>query len=87
MGPFKQLVDLVRARRGAFLMSILVLGVSCPAMATRSTHPATDTMTQASEIAEQLSENTPSIDATTFMKSMSEIGALASRRNSGPARP
>ncbi len=79
MGSFKQLVDLVRARLGAFLMSVLLLGVSCPAIAARSTHPATDALTQASEIAEQLSENAPSIDATTFMKNLSEIGALDTR--------
>lgn len=79
MESFSQLLDLVRARRGAFLMLVLLLGVSCPAMATRPTHPATDILTQASEIAEQLSENAPSIDATTFMKTLSEIGALDGR--------
>lgn len=48
-------------------------------MAARSTHSKLDAVSQASEIAEQLSENAPTIDAAAFAKSMSDLVALNAR--------
>ncbi len=65
---------------GAFLLAALLIGAACPALAARSTtHPPPDALSQASEIAEQVSENAPSIDAAAFKKAMSDLGALDNR--------
>ena len=65
---------------GAFLLAALLFGVACPALATKSkTYPHTDALFQASEIAENLSESSPSIDAAAFDKAMSDIDALGPR--------
>jgi hypothetical protein len=64
----------------AFLVAALLIGAACPAFAAKSTtHPATDPLSQTSEIAEQLSENAPLIDAAAFKKAMSEFKALDAR--------
>jgi hypothetical protein len=61
-------------------VAALLIGAACPALAARSTtHPPTDALSQASEIAEQLSENSPAIDAAAFNKAMSDINALDAR--------
>jgi hypothetical protein len=73
MKPFAQ-------RFGAFLAAALLVGAACPVVAARSTaHPPTDALSQGSEIAEQLSENAPSIDAAAFNKAMSDINELDAR--------
>lgn len=79
MKSFKQLVCPVHARFGAVLALALLIGVACPALAARSTHPPTDALSQASEIAEQLSESAPSIDGAAFEKAMSDINAFDAR--------
>ena len=56
------------------------VGAAGPARAAKSMpHPPTDTLSQTSGIAEQVSENAPSIDAVTFSKAMSDIDALGIR--------
>jgi hypothetical protein len=73
MKPFAQ-------RFGAFLAAALLVGAACPVVAARSTaHPPTDALSQGNEIAEQLSENAPSIDAAAFNKAMSDINELDAR--------
>ena len=65
---------------GVFLLAALLIGAACPALAARlTTHPPTDALFQASEIAEQVSENSPSIDAAAFIKAMADIDALDAR--------
>ena len=65
---------------GAFLLAALLIGAACPALAARSTtHSPTDALSQASEVAEQVSENAPSIDGAAFKKAMSDINALDAR--------
>lgn len=65
---------------GAIFIAALLVGATCPALAAKSkTHPPTDALSQASEIAEQVSENAPSIDAAAFKKAMSDINALDAR--------
>jgi hypothetical protein len=65
---------------GAFVVAALLIGAACPALAAKSTtHPPIDALSQASEIAEQLSENAASIDAAAFKKAMSDINALDAR--------
>ncbi len=68
-----------RGRFGASLILSLLIGAACPAVAARSTHPKVDALSQASEIAEQLSENAPTIEAAAFATSMSNFGALNAR--------
>lgn len=79
MKPLKQHFDAVRARFGASLVLALLIGAASTAVAARSTHVPTDALAHASEIAEQLSENAPSIDAAAFKKVMADIDALATR--------
>ena len=55
------------------------IGTTGPVVAARSSHPKVDALPQASEIAEQLSENAPTIDAAAFARSMSDLGALNAR--------
>lgn len=65
---------------GAFLLAALLIGAACPARAASSTaHPPADALSRASEIAEQVSENAPSIDAAAFKKAMSDTDALDAR--------
>ncbi len=67
-------------RLGAFLVATFLIGAACPALASKSaTHPPSDAPWQASEIAEQVSENASSIDASAFEKAMSGIDALDAR--------
>jgi hypothetical protein len=67
-------------RFAAFLVAAFFIGTAYPALAARSTtHPPADALSQASEIAEQLSENAPSFDASMFKKAMSDINALDAR--------
>ena len=68
-----------RARFGTSLILALVISAAAPAMAARLTHSKLDALSQASEIAEQLSENAPTIDAAAFAKSMLDLGALNAR--------
>jgi hypothetical protein len=64
----------------AFVAVAFLIGAAGPARAAKSTPPPpTDALSQASEIAEQVSENAPSIDAATFGKAMSDIDALGIR--------
>jgi hypothetical protein len=64
----------------AFVAAALLIGAACPALAAKSTtHTPTDALSQASEIAEQLSENAPSISAVAFKKTMSDFNALDAR--------
>ena len=73
MTPVAQRID-------AFLVAALLIGAACPALAARSTtHPPTDALSQASEIAEQIRENAPTIDAAAFNKAMSDVNALDAR--------
>jgi hypothetical protein len=70
----------VAQRFGVLFAIALFVGATCPALAARSTsHRPVDALSQASEFAEQLSENSPSIDATAFKKTMSDINALDAR--------
>ena len=68
----------MRGRLSALLVLTLLV-IASPAMAARSAHSKADVLSQASEIAEQLSENAPTIDAPAFAKSMSDLGALKAR--------
>ncbi|MDQ6620969.1 MAG: hypothetical protein M3Z31_14965, partial [Pseudomonadota bacterium] len=68
-----------RARFGACLILAFLIGAADPAVAARTTHSKADALSQASEIAEQLSENAPTIDAAAFAKSMSAISTLDAR--------
>lgn len=71
--------DMKRIARsvGAFFVVAFLIGAAGPALTAKSTaHPLTDVLSQASEIAEQVSENAPSIDAAAFRKAMSDIDAL-----------
>ncbi len=73
-------MKLLAQRVGAFVVVAILLGAACPALAARSTtHRPTDVLSQASELAEQLSENALSIDAAAFKKAMSDIDALDAR--------
>ncbi len=68
-----------RARLGtSLILALLICGAASNVFA-RSTHPKVDALSQASEIAEQLSENAPTIDAAAFKKAMSDINALDAR--------
>ncbi len=73
----KQHFHAFRTRVGAATVLALLLGAASTAVAARSTHVPTDALAQASEIAEQLSENAPSIDGAAFKKAMADIDALA----------
>ena len=65
---------------GAFVLVALLVCAAGPALAAKlTTHPPTGALWQASEIAENLSENSPSIDAAAFDKAMSDIDALGPR--------
>ncbi len=68
-----------RARLGTSLMLALLICAAASNVFARSTHPKVDALSQASEIAEQLSENAPTIDAAAFAKSMSAISTLDAR--------
>ena len=59
-------------RFGAYFAVVLFIGVTCSALAARTTTqlPA-DELSHAGEVAEQLSENVPSVDAAAFKKTMS----------------
>ena len=73
-------MKLLAQRVGAVLVVVFLIGAACPALAAKSTtRPPTDALSQASEIAEQLSENALSIDAAAFEKAMSEVNALDPR--------
>jgi hypothetical protein len=64
----------------AFVLAALLVGAAGPVLAAKSTaHPRTDALFQASEIAENLSESSPSIDAAAFDKAMSDIDSLDPR--------
>ena len=76
INPF---ADASRARFGISLILALLIGAAGPAEAARSSHSKADALSQASEIAEQLSENAPTIDAAAFAKSMLDLGALNAR--------
>ena len=76
INPF---ADASRARFGISLILALLIGAAGPAVAARSSHSKADALSQASEIAEQLSENAPTIDAAAFAKSMLDLGALNAR--------
>jgi hypothetical protein len=64
------------------LILAFLIGVAGPAGAAQSTHSKPDVLSQASEIAEQISENASTIDASAFRKSMSNISALDARLTS-----
>ena len=73
-------MKLLEQRFGAFLAGAILIGTACPAVAARSTtQPPTDPLSQASEVAEQLSENAPTLDAAGFKKTMSDFNALDPR--------
>ncbi len=74
-----ELAGVLRARLGPSLILALLIGAPGPAIAAKSTHSKPDVLSQASEIAEQLSENASTIDASTFRKSMSDISTLDAR--------
>lgn len=74
-----ELASVLRARFGTSLILALLISAAAPAMAAKSTHSKVDALSQASEIAEQLSENAPTIDAAAFAKSMSDLSALNAR--------
>lgn len=64
----------------AFVLAALLVGAAGPVLAAKSTaHARTDALFQASEIAENLSESSPSIDAAAFDKAMSDIDSLGPR--------
>ena len=67
------------SRAGMSLVAALLIAAAGPAAAAKSTHSKVDALSQASEIAEQLSENAPTIEAAAFAKSMSDLGALNAR--------
>ncbi|MDQ6683668.1 MAG: hypothetical protein M3Z16_00940 [Pseudomonadota bacterium] len=79
MSLIEKLVGRMRARLGALLVLTLLVGIASPATAAKSTHSKADVLSQASEIAEQLSENASTIDAAAFAKSMTDLGALNAR--------
>jgi hypothetical protein len=67
---------------GAFALAALLVGAAGPVLAAKSTtHPRTDALFQASEIAENLSESSTSINVAAFDKAMSDIDALGPRLN------
>jgi hypothetical protein len=68
-----------RCRLDLSLILAFLLGVAGPASAATSTHSKLDVLTQASEIAEQISENASTIDVPTLSKSMSEFSRLDAR--------
>ena len=74
-----KLAGVLRGRFGPSLIVALLIGVAGPASAAKSTHAKPDALSQASEIAEQVSENAPTIDAAAFGKSMSDLSALKAR--------
>jgi hypothetical protein len=61
------------------LILAFLIGVAGPAGAAQSTHSKPDVLSQASEIAEQISENASTIDVPTLSKSMSEFSRLDAR--------
>lgn len=65
-----------RGHLGLSLILAFFLGVAGPASAARSIHSKPDVLTQASEIAEQISENASTSDAPALRKSMSDFGRL-----------
>jgi hypothetical protein len=72
-------IDMKRFARcvGVFVAALLFIGAACPALAAKlMTDSPTDALSQASEIAEELSENAPSMDAAAFKKTMSDINVL-----------
>ena len=69
----------LRGRFGLSLILALLIGVAGPASAAKSAHSKPDVLSQASEIAEQLSESAPTVDAAAFAKSMSDLSALNAR--------
>jgi len=66
-------------RFGSSLILALLIGVACPSSAATASHSKPDVLSQASEIAEQISENALTIDASAFRKSMSDIAGLDAR--------
>lgn len=68
-------------RRGCspLLMFALLTGAVGPAIAAKPMHSKLDVLSQASEIAEQLSETASTIDAAQFRKSMSDFGTFDAR--------
>ena len=68
-----------RGRFGLSLILALLIGVAGPPSAAKSAHSKPDVLSQASEIAEQLSESAPTVDAAAFAKSMSDLSALNAR--------
>jgi len=79
MRLIEKLVGRMRGRLGALLVLTLLVGIASPAIAARSAHSKVDVLLQASEIAEQLSENASTIDAAAFAKSISDFSALNAR--------
>lgn len=82
MAFFGTRAGVARGRFGVSLILALVISVVCTAGAAKSTHPKPDVLSQVSEIAEQISENAPTIDASAFRKSISDITALDARLTS-----
>ncbi len=74
-----QLAGALRGHFGTSLILAVLIGAAGPAVAARSTRPEVDALSQASEIAEQLSENAPTADAAAFAKSMADLSALNAR--------
>ena len=73
-------MKLFAQRFGAFFAVALLICATGPALAAKSTtQPPTDALSQASEVAEQLSENAASIDAAAFKKAVSDMRALDAR--------
>lgn len=64
-----------RSFKSSLLFALLIFA-AFSAVAARAAHSKVDALYQASEIAEQLSENAPTINAATFAKSMSNINEL-----------
>lgn len=76
---FGKLAGVLRGGFCASLILALFIGVAGPACATKSTQSKPDVLWQASEIAEQLSENASTIDASAFGTAMSDISRLDAR--------
>ena len=73
------LAGALRSGRVALLMSALLVGVASPTLASTTPRATPDPLFQASEIAEQLSENAATIDAATFKKAVANVTALDAR--------
>ena len=82
MSSVRTLAGQLQGRFGSSLILALLIGAACPSSAAKASHSKPDVLSQVSEVAEQISENASTIDASAFRKSMSNITSLDARLTS-----